>query len=307
MPTRAPSIAHVLGLAGGLGLAALLTPGRAAAQSADELFAEGAAAHDRGDLETARARYAAAFALHQAPQIAANLGVVEGLLGKHRDAAEHLAFALARYRDDGDETKRQRIAEELSRVLGYVAELRIEAPAGSRVSVGGRALGTAPLVLPAYVEPGTHRVEGTLVDGRVSSVEVRADAGEAKDVVLRSSPPDGGPADEVPAPLAPRRDDAPPRRASSDDGVDPVLVVGGAGLTVTGLVLGGVFAASSEGDDGLRTASIASFVGGGVAAVATALYFVITATSEGAEDTSAVRVLPTGDLGGGGVSLRAGF
>lgn len=302
MASRAASIPRVAGLAGALALVAVLTAGAASAQTADELFAEGAAAHDRGDLETARARYAAAFALHQSPKIAANLGVVEGQLGKHRDAAEHLAFALARYRDDGDETRRQRMAEELSRVLGYVAELRLEAPPGARVAVDGRALGTAPLVLPAYVEPGTHRVEATLVDGRVSSVEVRADAGEARDVVL------GAPGtEEVPAPLAPRRDDAPPRRASSDDGVDPVIVVGGAGLTVTGLVLGGVFAAASEGDDGLRTASIVSFVGGGVAAVATAVYFVITATSGGDEDATALRVLPAGGPRGGGVSLRAGF
>ncbi len=274
----------------------------ASAQSAEELFAEGAAAHDRGDLEAARAKYAEAFALHQSAPIAANLGVVEGLLGKHRDAAEHLAFALSRYRDEGDETKRQRMATELTRVLGYVGELRIEAPTGARVSVDGRPVGTAPLVLPAYVEPGTHRIEAPGADGRALTREVRVDAGEARDVALTAAPPE-----DVPAPLVPRRDVAAPRRVETGGDVDPVVVVGGAGIIVIGLVLGGVFAATSDGDDGLRTASIVSFVGAGVAAVGTGAYFVISATASEPAEASALRVLPTGGPRGGGAVLRAGF
>lgn len=277
----------------------------AAAQSATELFEQGAAAHDRGDLEEARARYAASFALHQSPQTAANLGVVEGRLGRHREAAEHLAFALARYREEGDDARRRRMAEELSRVLGYVGELRVEAPAGAEILVDGRPAGTAPLVLPVYVEPGVHRVEARTGAGSSLPVEVRIDAGEARDVRLGARRAER--AAETPAPLAPRVDLAGPRPPEPPAAaVDPVIVVGGAGLTLAGVVLGATFAVASEGDDGFETASIVSFVGGGAAALATVAYLVIVGSDDGG-DEAALRVAPSAHPHGGGLTAGGRF
>lgn len=296
-----------------LALAApLLVASPAAAQTASELFAEGAAAHDRGDLEAARAKYAASFAMHQAPQTAANLGVVEGLLGRHRDAAEHLAFALARYRDEGDEARRRRMAEELSRVLGYVGELRVEAPAGARIVVDGAPVGTAPLVVPIYVEPGTHRVEARVQgDGGAAApapVELTVEAGEARELRLEV-----GPAATSEEPLAPRVDLAGPRYVGIDEParIDPVLVVGGLGLAVAGGALGTAFAFASDGGDGLEAASIASFAAGGAALVATGVYVIVVAADDGGDvqrsGAASLVVSPTGPAGGAGLTARGAF
>ena len=289
-----------------LAVALIVSAHAASAQTATELFDQGAAAHDRGDLEEARAKYAASLALHQSPRTAANLGVVEGLLGRHRDAAEHLAFALARYRDEGDETRRQRMAEELSRVLGYVGELRVEAPAGLEIVVDGRVAGTAPLVMPVYVEPGVHRVEGRSPGGAPLPIEVRIEAGEARDVRLGARRAEA--AAETPGPLAPRVDLAGPRPPPEPAAtVDPVIVVGGAGLTLAGVVLGATFAVASEGDDGFETASIVSFVGAGAAALGTVAYLVILGADDGGGEAARLVVAPAAHTAGGGLIAGGRF
>src|SRR6185436_6743274 len=82
-------------------LAALVSaPARAQSNPADgerasQLFKKGKAAYDSRKFEDALRIYMEAWSLKQSPDIAANLAATETELGKHRDAAEHFAFALA--------------------------------------------------------------------------------------------------------------------------------------------------------------------------------------------------------------------
>jgi hypothetical protein len=309
-----------------LALALALTAWPALSQDAEALFREGAAAHDRGELELARAKYAEAFRLRPSVEVAANLGVVEGQLRLHRDAAEHLAFALARYPEGADPEKRRRMSEELSRVLGYVGTLRVVAPAGARVEVDGREVGTAPLLAPVYVEPGSHSLRALAAEGGVivplPPHTVSVQAGESRDVDLGAPTPPGA------TPPATPTDGATPPRGGPR--TDPVLVVGGAGLALFGAGLGLTFtvmssSAGSDADaataeltrgginrclrpsppggcaavqsdlearDGLRTAAAVSFVAAGTLALGTVAYVIVTSADGEPADQVSLRIAP---------------
>ena len=66
----------------------------AVASKVGQLFDQAQAAFAKGDKQGAYEAYKAAWALQKSYDIAGNLGNVELKLGMHRDAAEHLAFAL---------------------------------------------------------------------------------------------------------------------------------------------------------------------------------------------------------------------
>lgn len=201
-----------------------------------ELMNEGGAHEERGDLERARASYLAAWKLEKSYRVAAWLGDVEARLGRHRDAAEHLAVyaRLAPAGDPGGAGYRERYAEARARVGAIV----VAAAGGAELRVDGRPVGVAPLLDPVFVEPGRHVLEAQLGEHQARA-EVELAAGQEKAVALplgEAPPrePERGAAPEGarPAPALPA---AP--RAMQDPWHRSVLIVGG-GLAAAGLVLG---------------------------------------------------------------------
>src|SRR5882724_9639583 len=88
------------GLAAACLLAALSAAGHARAdgnaadsERANVLFKKGKLAYNDGKYVDALRIYGEAWHLKQSPDIAANLAQAQADLGKHRDAAEHYAFA----------------------------------------------------------------------------------------------------------------------------------------------------------------------------------------------------------------------
>src|SRR4029078_8214250 len=77
------------------GACLLSTP--AAATEADDHFAKANAAFQEEKYDLALIEYQAAWKLSKSYDIAALLGVTEMRLGKYRDSAEHLAFALGHW------------------------------------------------------------------------------------------------------------------------------------------------------------------------------------------------------------------
>src|ERR1700761_3265086 len=64
-------------------------------ERANLLFKKGKIAFNAGKYTDALRIYSEAWSLKKSPDIAANLAQTESELGKHRDAAEHFAYALA--------------------------------------------------------------------------------------------------------------------------------------------------------------------------------------------------------------------
>ncbi len=81
--------------------AAATAAGDAPAEEAKKLFAEGVAAFTAKDYKRAHELLRGAFAKRKHYKIAVNLGATELELGKPRDAAEHLAFAIAELEKSG--------------------------------------------------------------------------------------------------------------------------------------------------------------------------------------------------------------
>ncbi|XXT19274.1 PEGA domain-containing protein [Sorangium sp. So ce429] len=231
---------------------------------AGQLYDEGLAALNQSRWAEAHASFLAAWRIKQHYQIAANLGVAELRLGKHRDAAEHLAWYL-REAPAERTAQRQRAEVLLKEALAKVAAITITTePQGADVKVDGAVAGRTPLALPVFLEPGRH-VIGAELDGYKPTQEkiepavghatgitlhlVRSDA-EASAAVSASSTAGPRAVSEAPPAKLPETTAAPPEARSWV----PVIVLGAA--SVVGLGVGvGMTAASNNANDEARAQS----------------------------------------------------
>lgn len=206
---------------------------------ADALFHKGAAAFDAGKTEQAYQLFLAAWKLKQTHDIAGNLAQSEIKLGKTRDAAEHIAFALAHFppsvaaQTDRIE-KMKRALDGLKKSLGTL-RLRV-AVAGARVAIDGVTVGEAPLAGDVFVEPGPHVLEASAEGFERVEVRVSAARGATQDVelVLVASPPA--------PPAAP-----PPTLVEAASGPRRELLIAGGATAGAALLAGVVFAIVSAG------------------------------------------------------------
>jgi hypothetical protein len=126
---------------------------------ARQLYEEGMKAGAASKWAEAHASLLAAWRIKQHYQIAVNLGVAELKLGKHRDAAEHLAW----YLHEAPATKmeeRKHAAELLKEAQAKVAtiEVKVLAKDGAEVHLDRVPVGKAPLAVPLFLEPGRHYI-----------------------------------------------------------------------------------------------------------------------------------------------------
>jgi hypothetical protein len=130
---------------------------------ATRLFAQAQAAFAKGDKMGAYEAYKAAWALQRSYDIAGNLGGLELKLGKHRDAAEHLAFALEDFPPTGEPAQRKAVEKKLAEAAQEVARLHVQVSAnGATVTVNGATVGTSPITRTLYVDAGAIVVEASL-------------------------------------------------------------------------------------------------------------------------------------------------
>src|SRR4051812_317934 len=128
---------------------------------ANLLFKKGKVAFNAGKYNDALRIYNEAWHLKQSPDIAANLAQTEAELGKHRDAAEHFAFALAHLLPSSTDEQKRALAEGLEVEKKEIGTLHVTLePADSKLS-----LDDAVIALPAngdiYVDPGEHHASVT--------------------------------------------------------------------------------------------------------------------------------------------------
>src|ERR1700760_887068 len=92
---------------------------------ANLLFKKGKVAFNEGKYQDALRIYSEAWRLKQSPDIAANLAQTESELGKHRDAAEHFAYALAHLLPSSTDEQKQALAEGLQSEKKEIGSLRV--------------------------------------------------------------------------------------------------------------------------------------------------------------------------------------
>ncbi len=189
------------------------------ADEVDQLLAQGTAALEAGEHEDARSSFQAAWKQRKTHDVAANLAQAEIVLGKHRDAAEHLAFALRAFPVSGKAAVRKQIeemlAEEKKQVVTLVVRVDVDK---ADVSVQGRAAGTAPITEELFADAGTVTVEAGAPGYEPAKQTFEAKKGETRDVVLKLGV----------------------RAGSEGAGARRELVIAGVAVTGAGVVAGAV-------------------------------------------------------------------
>ena len=179
---RTPGIAIASVLV--LGSLTLVQP--AFADEVDQLFTQGTAALEAGKHEEAFRAFQAAWKLRKTHDVAANLAQAEIQLGKHRDAAEHLAFALRSFPVTGKAVVRKQIEQMLAEEKPHVVTLTVSVDVDkAEVSVQGRPAGIAPIAEELFADAGTVTVEAGAPGYEPAKQVFEAKKGEARTVELK--------------------------------------------------------------------------------------------------------------------------
>ena len=192
---------------------------------ANEWFQKANSLYTEEKFHSAYIMYQSAWNLRHHYKIAANLGSCEYILGKYRDAAEHLAFSLRQLPRDVGTEERTYITERHAEAVKHVAtlEIRIEEAGAADVFIDDTFIGRAPLDRPIYATPGPHTVHAR---NRIASAFKQVDLkkGESKTISLPVLPP-------------PTRPPPPPEHSSTPD----IILGFGGGLSLVLFSVGTTF------------------------------------------------------------------
>lgn len=158
--------------------------------AAQESLPEAKAALERGELEQARTLFERAYQSHPDAESAEGLAAAESKLGRHREACEHFAAAIALLPSSAAEAERERLQAALKAEKVFVATvvLGVEGETPATLFVDGNQVGITPLKLPVYLDPGEHTFTA---DGERAYVGVKAtvNAGQTVTLKLRAGEP----------------------------------------------------------------------------------------------------------------------
>jgi tetratricopeptide (TPR) repeat protein len=208
----------VLALAGACVHAA---PARAA--GAEDKFALGTAAFTDGKLDEALKIFQEIWKTNKSYDVAVMLARTERNLEKHRDAADHYAYALANFPLSGEEELREEVKTELADVKKQIGTLRIRVPVkDATVKIGGAAVDAAALAQDIFVNKGKVVIEATAPGYQPEKKTLEVKPGTSEDVIITLQVERITPRSKVPA-----------------------IVVGGVGFV--GIVIGAALVGTSEG------------------------------------------------------------
>jgi tetratricopeptide (TPR) repeat protein len=167
-------------------LALLVSPQARAQGTPEEYFKQGRDAVQKKEWSRARELLAKAWALKKSFDTAALLGQAEMKLDQHRDAAEHLDYALRNFpNQEPTPDARKRIEEAAkaarSKVFALTVTTNIDA---AELSVDGAPIGRAPLGAELFLDAGKHVVAAKLEGYDVAQREIDAKAGASASVRL---------------------------------------------------------------------------------------------------------------------------
>jgi tetratricopeptide (TPR) repeat protein len=201
------------------------------AEEALQLYREGIAARQLSDWEKARTLLLRSWEIQRHFQTAANLGEMELKLGRHREAAGHLAYFVKEAPASVPEVDRARGQTMLDQARASLGTLRLVViPRDAEVYVDGQKVEHASMNGLVLVEPGRRRVEARR-SGYLPVAETReVAAGSIVEVSM----------------VAPTRDSTVSPPVDRSDGSRRWIVVSGAAATAVGVAMGAGFAIASE-------------------------------------------------------------
>ena len=246
------------------------------------LYKKAQAAFEAGYFEQARGLFLQAYGIQPRAEVALGLGQSEFELKRYRDCAEHLDFAIHNLGPNVSEAVFAQAKKALAEAKTRVAVLHVATQrAGAEILVDGKAVGTTPLGLPLYIEPGAHEIAARLGQNGITR-PVSMQAGQESSINLPFAA--RGSVDESPwssgAPRAASHDE--PSRPSTSElsqprSLIPVIIGGAAVLAAATTAIVFRIDSDSQFDDAdalrtklARTGCSSSPVSGDCAALMTA-------------------------------------
>jgi hypothetical protein len=216
-------------------------------ETARNLYQEGTALRDRGDMKGALEKFKAAHALGNTPITGLELCRTYGALKMPVEGRE-ACLSVGRIPALTGETVRSqearneaaRYAEELRPQIAHLRlRIRLQGQPTRReptVTIDGAQIPVAALGEPRALDPGQHQISAKVGSGVATSVTLETREGETKDVELIVQVPVD---DTPPPPPPPGGGTTPPPEKKGGSGGIILLGIGGAGLAL-GLIAGGV-------------------------------------------------------------------
>ncbi|WP_437335937.1 PEGA domain-containing protein [Sorangium sp. So ce394] len=236
---------------------------------ADASYRKGLRLYTDGKYAEAEAELQSAWELNPTYDVAYNLGLTKYQLKKHKEAAQHLSFALRHWPLMKAAAEKRPEAERrlaVSRALVGAVNVMVSV-AGAEVLVDGTAVGKTPLEGAVFVDPGEHRVEARLLGYETASQTVSVAKGGTAEVTLAMAPAKSEPQAAAPgakaaegasapgagagapaaalAPGAPVEPASPPQPRSWV----PVIALGAASVVGLGVGIGTTVASNAASDD----------------------------------------------------------
>jgi hypothetical protein len=200
----------------------------ARADDIDQLYEQGQTAFEQQRYEEARAKLSAVWASRQSYDVAAVLAQAELQVGKHRDAAEHLAYAVAHFPVSAKIELRKHVEAMFAEAKKHVATVRVTVNLdGADVRVDGVTVGRAPLAGEIFLDPGARKIEARFPQHVTATrkIEVRKGAAEKVELVLVAES----------------------AKAATPRSMVPAFVMGGAAVAALGVGIG-LTASAFDGD-----------------------------------------------------------
>jgi hypothetical protein len=215
-------------------------------ERANLLFKKGKIAFNAGKYNDALRIYGEAWSLKKSPDIAANLAQAESELGKHRDAAEHFAFALAHILPSSTDEQKFALADGLDAEKKEIGTLRVTIePADSTLTIDDLPV-TVPAAGDVYIEPGEHHALVTHDGYEPHQEALNVSKGAAQVLWIKLDQVGAVKAAATPPehPIASTDAGPPPIDDKGGRSILPVIV--GGGLVVAGAAVGVAFLLSGN-------------------------------------------------------------
>ena len=241
------------------------------ARAAKDLVKEGREEYSRQHWEAARIAFLKAWNINPHYAIAGSLADVELKLGRYREAAAYLRYALANLPPERAE-KRSEAEARLKECRVHLSAVRVlPSVAEATVRLDGSEVPAEALGEELLIEPGRHRLEAEKSGFVGASHQFTSAAGEAREIKLELTPqPAPSSAPPVHDIRAESSDSAAGARPASNSSPSTWILVGGGAATVVALGIGTYFAVreSSYRGDVNELLSLANAQGSPAAAAA---------------------------------------
>jgi hypothetical protein len=154
-----------------------------------------------GRSTDALALFRRAYEAAPSPRTLGQMGLVESSLQLWSDADTHLAAALATPADAWVHTNRQFLDQAMDRADEHIGELVIMGPPGTKVALGGKAIGALPISAPVRLVEGDVAVSATSDGHKPYTIDISIKGGTRAAISIVLEPIDLVPRDREIRPI----------------------------------------------------------------------------------------------------------